>query len=112
MAPVAFIACLHSEIPMSSTYWSCCLAILLIGSTVVRGAEPLIEKSDLFEGSKDGYKLYRIPGIVVTAKGSVLAYCEARRTGKSDWDTIDILMRRATDGGKTFAVATKIAEVP
>ena len=41
----------------------------------------------------------------------MLAYCEARRTGKSDWDTIYILLRRSTDGGKSWGSAQKIADV-
>ena len=48
-----------------------------------QAAAPLLEKFDLFHAQQDGYALYRIPGIVVTAKGTVLAYCEARVTGKS-----------------------------
>lgn len=75
-------------------------------------AEPFLEKVDLFEANTDGYALYRIPGIVVTTNGTVLAYCEARRTGKSDWDTIDIMLRRSTDGGKTWSQRQKIADVP
>ena len=75
-------------------------------------AEPLLERIDLFEANTDGYALYRIPGIVVTKQGTVLAYCEARRTGKSDWDTIDIMLRRSTDGGKTWSPRQKIADVP
>ena len=38
-------------------------------------------EGDLFEAGTGGYALYRIPGLVVTAKGTVLAYCEARKTG-------------------------------
>ena len=75
-------------------------------------AEPLLEKVDLFEADTDGYALYRIPGIVVTKQGTVLAYCEARRTGKSDWDTIDIMLRRSTDSGKTWSERQRIADVP
>ncbi len=75
-------------------------------------AEPLIEKTDVFEAGQNGYALYRIPGIVVAKSGAVLAYCEARRTGKSDWDEIDILLRRSTDGGKSWSAARKIADVP
>lgn len=88
------------------------LLTLLAACTELHAGEPFLEKVDLFEAGKEGYALYRIPGIVVTKKGSVLAYCEARRTGKSDWDTIDILMRRSTDGGKTWGPRAKIADVP
>jgi hypothetical protein len=58
---------------------------------------------DLFEAGKGGHKLYRIPGLVVTARGTVLAYCEARRHTGLDWDDIEILLRRSTDGGKTWS---------
>ncbi len=74
--------------------------------------ERLLSKLDLFESGNEGYALYRIPGLVVTKQGTILAYCEARRTGKSDWDTIDILLRRSTDGGKTWSPRVKIADVP
>jgi sialidase-1 len=46
---------------------------------------PPPERTDLFTAGKDGYVLYRIPGIVVTAKGTVLAYCEARKSESGDW---------------------------
>src|SRR5690242_19461784 len=70
-------------------------------------AEPLLEKINVFEAGTDDYAIYRIPAIVTTAKGTVLVFCEARRTGKSDWDTIDIYLRRSTDGGKTFSPRQK-----
>lgn len=70
-----------------------------------------IEKIDLFEAGQGGYALYRIPGIVVTAKGTVLAYCEARRSDKGDWGPIDILMRRNEDGGRTWGPRQTIVHV-
>jgi sialidase-1 len=75
-------------------------------------AEPLLEKADLWTGDEGGYRMYRIPGIVVTKKGTVLAYAEARRHSGNDWDTIDIVMRRSTDGGKIFSPQQVIARVP
>lgn len=54
-------------------------------SLQVFAAEPAIEKLDLFAGGEGGSALYRIPGIVVTTKGTVLAYSEARRKAGSDW---------------------------
>jgi sialidase-1 len=90
----------------------CTSMVLLFAAPSSHAAEPFLEKSDLFEAGREGYALYRIPGLVVTKKGTVLAYCEARRTGKSDWDTIDIMLRRSTDGGRTFSPRAKIADVP
>ncbi len=75
----------------------------LLPALPVGAGEPRLEKSDLFEAGQGGHKLYRIPGIVVTAKGSVLAYCEARKHTGLDWDDIDILLRRSTDGGRTWS---------
>lgn len=71
-------------------------------------AEP--EKIDLWHADAGGYKQYRIPGVVVTKSGAVFAYCEARKT-VSDWATIDILLKRSADGGKTWSEPTKIATV-
>jgi sialidase-1 len=84
-------------------------SILMAGVLLASGA-PFLEKTNLFESGTDGYALYRIPGVVVTAKGTVLAYCEARRTG-SDWADMNVLLRRSTDGGRTWDAPRNIAEV-
>ncbi|KRE82511.1 hypothetical protein ASG89_14745 [Paenibacillus sp. Soil766] len=55
------------------------------------------------------YEIYRIPGIVVTYDGTLIAYCEARKT-TSDWADIDILMVRSTDGGQTWSAPVKIVD--
>jgi len=78
----------------------------------VFGAESSFQTTRLFEGDSGGYKLYRIPGIVVTKRGTILAYTEARRTGNGDWDSIDVLMRRSTDGGATFSPQAVTARAP
>jgi sialidase-1 len=81
----------------------------------INTAGAFIEKQDLFKvGDDPTYNIYHIPGIVVTAKGSVLAWCEARRrpAGASDWDDIRILLRRSTDDGKTWSSPKSIAQVP
>lgn len=44
---------------------------------------------------------HRIPGMLVTRKGTLLAYCEARSEG-SDWALMDVLLQRSEDHGKTF----------
>ena len=85
---------------------------LLVFASAARAAAPFIEKVDLFTANADGYTLYRIPGIVVTKRGTVLAYCEARKSDKGDWGTIDILLRRSTNSGASWQPRVKIADVP
>ena len=88
------------------------LLIFLCLCVTAAAAEPFIEKLDLFKtGDDPAYKIYHIPGIVVTAKGTVLAWCEARKKG-GDWDDIHILLRRSTDDGKTWSAPKSIADVP
>src|ERR1043166_974759 len=53
-----------------------------------------------------------MPGLAVTQRGTMLAYCEARRTGKSDWHSIDVLLRRSTDGGKSWSTPQKLSGIP
>ena len=72
-------------------------------------AEPLLEKTAVFPAGMNGIARYRIPGIVVTAKGTVLAYSEARKNNSSDWGEIEIHLRRSTDGGKTWEPGKHIA---
>ncbi len=78
------------------------LAALSVGNGTVHSAEPFLQQTDLFEANKDGYVTYRIPGIVITNKGTLLAYCEARKDSAGDWADIDVLLRRSTDGGQTW----------
>jgi sialidase-1 len=67
------------------------------------------EKQVLFEGRALGYAGFRIPALVSTAKGTLLAFCAARK-GLGDWDDIDIMLRRSTDRGRTWEPARVIAE--
>ena len=90
-----------------------CLLLMLLAITMRGAAAPPendIVKTDLFKVGDHGYNLYHIPGIAVTAKGTILAWCEARKNGH-DWDDIDILLRRSTDDGETWSEAKKIVQV-
>ena len=87
------------------------VAVALLLGAPARAAEDVV-KTDLFGAGEGGYALYRIPGVVVTAKGTVLAYCEARKNSASDWGQIDVMMRRSADGGRTWGPARKVVEPP
>ena len=47
------------------------------------------------------YTNHRIPGMLVTDKGTLLIVCEAR-TALSDWALMDIILQRSEDGGESF----------
>ena len=90
--------------------WAKLAAWVLLSSWTLLAA-PLLEKKELFTERSDGYAVYRIPGIVVTAKGTVLAYCEARKLREADRGEIEIHLRRSTDGGRTFSPARQVAHL-
>jgi len=69
----------------------------------------VLQKSDVFPAGLNGVKRYRIPGVVVTPKGTILAYAEARRNNSADWGEIEIHLRRSIDQGRTWTEARKIA---
>jgi len=58
--------------------------------------------SNLWEEGKGEYKGYRIPAIVISTKGTVLAFAEGRNDGGDSGD-IDLLLKRSDDNGKTWS---------
>ncbi len=62
---------------------------------------PYYELIDLWSADEK-YYLHRIPGMIVTDKGTLLAYCEARTGNGNDWAMMDIILQRSEDHGKTF----------
>lgn len=82
-------------------------ATLFLAASVQAADAP--ERTEVFPPGLDGVARYRIPGIVVTGRGTVLAYCEARRNNRKDWGEIEIRLRRSMDGGKTWRPSQHIA---
>jgi len=95
---------------MSHRIFGLLLAFSFSGAAVA--ADAVLTKTNIFEAGVDGYKLYRIPGIVATSRGTLLAYCEARKSDKGDWGHIDIVLRRSSDGGATWEPMRKIVTPP
>lgn len=61
-----------------------------------------LQITNVFVGGTKGYHTYRIPALIVTGDGTVLAFCEGRKAGRGDAGNIDLLVSRSTDGGKTW----------
>ena len=61
------------------------------------------EGNALFKAGDNGYQCFRIPAMVTTPKGTLLAFAEARRKGCNDAGDIDLVLKRSKDGGKTWS---------
>ena len=64
---------------------------------------PELQSTSLFVSGADGYHTYRIPSLIVTPKGTLLAFTEGRVDGRGDAGDIDLLLKRSTDGGRTWS---------
>lgn len=60
-------------------------------------------ESAVFRSGADGYHTFRIPAVIVSPRGDLLAFCEGRKNSRSDTGDIDLVMRRSSDGGKTWS---------
>jgi sialidase-1 len=77
-------------------------------ATALRNAEP--QEVVVFESGEDGYHTYRIPAVITSAKGTLLAFCEGRKNSKHDSGDIDLVLKRSTDGGRTWGQLQVVAD--
>ncbi len=75
------------------------LSSLISPITADTGADQL---NYLFKSGEEGYKCFRIPAVVKSAGGTVLAFAEGRRNGCSDTGSIDLVMKRSPDDGRSW----------
>lgn len=55
-----------------------------------------------YVSGRDGYDTYRVPAVLTTRRGTLLAFAEGRHDGAGDSGDIDVVLRRSTDGGRTW----------
>lgn len=67
------------------------------------GNAPMLEQTAIFTSGTDGYHTYRIPALVITSQGSILAFCEGRKNTGGDAGDIDLLLKRSEDGGRSWS---------
>lgn len=76
------------------------LSVALIASTF---AAAEFEESLLFKSGEEGYSNYRIPSLITTKDGTLLAFCEARKDDRGDSGNIDLVVKRSTDNGRSWS---------
>ena len=94
--------------PFCSTLVTAGLAFLILQATCLKGQNST--RARVFKLADGGAQYgYRIPALVTTVQGTLLAFCE-RRTGLHDHAKNDIVLRRSQDGGRTWGALTVIAK--
>jgi sialidase-1 len=58
---------------------------------------------DVYVAGRDAYHTYRIPSVIRTPAGTLLAFAEARREGRSDAGDIDLVLKRSEDEGHSWS---------
>ncbi len=87
--------------PRRFVLWLGAIGLLLAGSWCsAQEAEPA--RTVVFGAGQDGHHTFRIPALLVSAKGTLLAFCEGRKNSTSDTGDIDLVLRRSHDHGKTW----------
>jgi len=67
-------------------------------------------QAPVFVSGQQGYHTFRIPAIITTPSGVVLAFCEGRRDGMNDSGKIDLVLKRSLDGGERWQPVAVVAE--
>ncbi|MEV0255688.1 exo-alpha-sialidase [Streptomyces sp. NPDC050732] len=76
---------------------------LLPAPTAGAAESPPFEQQVLFKADRDpGYACFRIPAVVRTTKGTLLAFAEGRVNDCGDAGDIDLVLKRSHDGGRTW----------
>jgi hypothetical protein len=63
----------------------------------------LSEETVVFRRGEGGYYCIKIPSLVATANGTLIAFGEGRMFSCSDFTWTDLVYKRSTDGGKTWS---------
>ena len=62
----------------------------------------MLKQTDIYRAGTDGCHTYRIPAMVVSKKGTILAFCEARIDSARDYGDIDLALKRSFDNGESW----------
>ena len=78
------------------------VVIALFYSCISTVLQAQTEITTVFERETDGYACFRIPAIVRTEKGTLLAFAEGRKDNCADTGNIDVVLRRSADDGTSW----------
>ena len=85
------------------------LLSVIVTLTSARAQPGSLRETEVYVAGEGGYHTYRIPAMVVTAKGTVLAFAEGRQAGAADSGNIDLVLKRSHDGGVSWSALQVLA---
>ena len=81
--------------------------LLALWAGALSAAAPV--QTNLFINGDNGYNNFRIPALIVTQKGTLLAFCEGRAKD-SDTGNVDVVFKRSTDQGSNWSPLRVLAD--
>ncbi|MBM3739894.1 MAG: exo-alpha-sialidase [Acidobacteria bacterium] len=84
---------------------------LTLPAAAAVAAQGELTQTEVWQAGTDGYHTYRIPALLITRKGTLLAFCEGRKDSRSDSGNIDLLVKRSTDGGRTWSAQQVVSDM-
>lgn len=89
------------------------LLALAAGPPLAAARPPRFFRTDLFHQGDDGVHTYRIPALIQTRRGTLLAVADARHESSRDLPArISLVLRRSRDLGRTWSPARTLRAVP
>ncbi|RPD40745.1 sialidase family protein [Chitinophaga barathri] len=71
---------------------------------------PVWAQVTVYESGTEGYKSFRIPGLVKLPDGTLLAFAEGRVGDANDFGNIDIVVKKSKNNGKTWSPLRLVAD--
>lgn len=71
---------------------------------------PVGQRVNVFNKGESGYFCLKIPYVLTTANGTILAFSEARTGGCGDYDPTTLVVKRSVDGGGSWGPLGKLYE--
>ena len=85
------------------------LCIITPSDCFSQSSDKVNHRVPVFISGEEGYKSFRIPAIVQTPKGDLLAFCEGRVNHAGDFGHIELVMKRSKDNGATWSKLQVVA---
>lgn len=83
--------------------WSIVALMLFMLPPRICGGRARFEQTDVFISGQDNIHTYRIPAIICSPKGTLLAFSEGRRAGAEDGVATDLVLKRSLQNGKPIS---------